>query len=114
VEHPDRVFLLRGNHETKNMNKIYGFEGEVKHKYDDTIMSLFSRLFQCLPLAATIEKKVFVVHGKHRRQQHVCYNRLFVVSTGLPMAFVISMLFMCFYYISSICLSCSLFRLQGA
>ncbi len=22
----------RGNHETKNMNKIYGFEGEVKSK----------------------------------------------------------------------------------
>lgn len=32
-----------GNHETKNMNKIYGFEGEVKHKYDDTVMSLFTR-----------------------------------------------------------------------
>jgi serine/threonine-protein phosphatase 5 len=45
------------------MNNIYGFTGEVKHKYDDTVMSLFSRLFQCLPLAATIEKKVFVVHG---------------------------------------------------
>jgi serine/threonine-protein phosphatase 5 len=29
---PNCIFLARGNHETKNMNKIYGFEGEVKHK----------------------------------------------------------------------------------
>ena len=26
---PDHVHLTRGNHETKNMNKMYGFEGEV-------------------------------------------------------------------------------------
>lgn len=45
------------------MNKIYGFIGEIKHKYDDTVMNLFSKLFQCLPLAAVIEDKVFVVHG---------------------------------------------------
>jgi len=45
------------------MNKIYGFLGEIKHKYDDKVMSLFAKLFQCLPLAATIEEKVFIVHG---------------------------------------------------
>lgn len=26
---PEGIFLTRGNHESKNMNKIYGFEGEV-------------------------------------------------------------------------------------
>ncbi len=50
-------FLIR------NMNKIYGFLGEIKHKYDDKVMDVFSRLFQALPLAATIEGKVFVTHG---------------------------------------------------
>ena len=45
------------------MNKIYGFHGEVKHKYDEKVMDVFSRLFQALPLAATIEGKVFVTHG---------------------------------------------------
>jgi hypothetical protein len=39
---PKGLFMLRGNHETKNMNKIYGFEGEVKHKYDDSVMQLFA------------------------------------------------------------------------
>ena len=59
--HPKGMYLTRGNHETKNMNKLYGFEGEVKHKFDEKIMSLFAEAFQWLPLCAVIEKKVFVV-----------------------------------------------------
>jgi len=60
---PSCIYLSRGNHETKNMNRIYGFEGEVKAKYDDKIFQLFLEVFEWLPLAATIEKKVFVTHG---------------------------------------------------
>ncbi len=46
--YPNRVFLNRGNHETKDMNKVYGFEGEVKHKHGEmtykvrTLISLWS------------------------------------------------------------------------
>jgi hypothetical protein len=31
---PSHVHLTRGNHETKNMNKMYGFEGEVRSCYE--------------------------------------------------------------------------------
>mmetsp|Transcript_1260 Transcript_1260/g.1215 ORF Transcript_1260/g.1215 Transcript_1260/m.1215 type:complete len:357 (+) Transcript_1260:18-1088(+) len=47
---PNHVHLTRGNHETKNMNKMYGFEGEVKAKYDMKLMELFSYSFWYLPL----------------------------------------------------------------
>jgi len=60
---PDGIYLIRGNHETKNMNKIYGFEGEVRHKYDQKTFELFLEVFEHLPLAATIGGKVFVTHG---------------------------------------------------
>lgn len=60
---PTGLYLLRGNHETKNMNKIYGFEGEVKYKYDQVIMSVFTEVFQWLPLAAVLSDQVFIVHG---------------------------------------------------
>lgn len=60
---PECIFLTRGNHETKNMNRIYGFEGEVKHKYDDNIFRLFLEVFGWLPLAAVVGGKVFVTHG---------------------------------------------------
>lgn len=60
---PDCIHLTRGNHETKNMNKIYGFEGEVKAKYDEKIFALFLEVFEWLPLAAVIGQKIFLTHG---------------------------------------------------
>ncbi|CAN1351748.1 Serine/threonine-protein phosphatase 5 [Linum perenne] len=57
------VILLLGNHESKSMNKIYGFEGEVRAKLNDKFVELFAEVFCCLPLAHVINKKVFVVHG---------------------------------------------------
>lgn len=61
--YPQHVHILRGNHETTNMNKMYGFEGEVLHKYDDKVYEMFTAVFQALPLAAVLGGKVFVVHG---------------------------------------------------
>ena len=52
-----------GNHETLNMNKVYGFEGEVKHKYSQQMFQLFTEVFHELPLAYCLGKKVLVVHG---------------------------------------------------
>jgi serine/threonine-protein phosphatase 5 len=63
ISDPASIYLTRGNHETKNMNRIYGFEGEVKAKYDDKIFQLFLEVFGHLPLAAVIESKIFVTHG---------------------------------------------------
>jgi hypothetical protein len=61
--YPKGLHLTRGNHETKNMNKVYGFEGEVLHKLDGASMRLFEQCFCCLPLSALIEDQVFCVHG---------------------------------------------------
>jgi serine/threonine-protein phosphatase 5 len=46
-----------------NMNKMYGFEGEVKAKFDATVMEVFSEVFRALPLAAVVDRKVIVLHG---------------------------------------------------
>lgn len=39
VCNPNCMHLTRGNHETKNMNKLYGFEGEAIAKYDVKIFN---------------------------------------------------------------------------
>ncbi|XP_043924969.1 serine/threonine-protein phosphatase 5-like [Protopterus annectens] len=63
ILYPDHFHLLRGNHETDNMNQMYGFEGEVKAKYSSQMFELFSEVFQWLPLAQCINGKVLVMHG---------------------------------------------------
>jgi len=63
VADPDSMHLTRGNHETRTMNKIYGFEGEVKAKFTALMAEVFSELFCHLPIAYVLNKKVFVVHG---------------------------------------------------
>ena len=63
VLYPAHVHLSRGNHETLNMNKIYGFEGEVNHKYSPQMFGLFTEVFHCLPLCHSVAGKVFVTHG---------------------------------------------------
>lgn len=61
--YPNAFFMSRGNHETVAMNRMYGFEGEVRHKYDSRLMDAFTEVFNVLPLAHVVAGKVFVVHG---------------------------------------------------
>ena len=63
VCYPEYFHMPRGNHESKNLNKLYGFEGEVKHKYDLKVFDLFSDLFCKLPISYCINKKILVLHG---------------------------------------------------
>ncbi|CUS21877.1 LAQU0S04e02850g1_1 [Lachancea quebecensis] len=60
---PNSFFLNRGNHETDNMNKMYGFEDECKYKYSPRIFEMFSRSFEALPLATVINGSYLVMHG---------------------------------------------------
>jgi len=60
---PNAMHLTRGNHEARNMNKLYGFEGEVLHKYDSKIFELYLKTFCALPLTYILSKKVMVCHG---------------------------------------------------
>lgn len=83
VYDPECIFLHRGNHETKNMNRIYGFEGEVKAKYDTNIFQLFLEVFEWLPLASVIGGKVFVTHGGIPTDPTVMLNDIANVKRGM-------------------------------
>lgn len=58
--YPDHFHLSRGNHESDVMNKMYGFEGEIKAKYNMKMAEFFSEIFNHLPLCHVINKKIFV------------------------------------------------------
>ncbi|KAG8213728.1 Metallo-dependent phosphatase-like protein [Butyriboletus roseoflavus] len=76
------MFINRGNHEAKEMNRTYGFEGEAKHKHGEQTYKLFAHVFTEIPLATLVNatkpsahitpktilspeklKRYFVVHG---------------------------------------------------
>lgn len=60
---PKMFFLNRGNHETDDMNRVYGFEGECKAKYNERTFKVFSESFSALPLATLIGEKYLTLHG---------------------------------------------------
>ncbi|RUS20293.1 Metallo-dependent phosphatase-like protein, partial [Jimgerdemannia flammicorona] len=59
--YPTSLFLARGNHETDNMNKVYGFEGEVKHKYSETMFKFM--IYGETHIGEPILTLILVVHG---------------------------------------------------
>ncbi|XP_049849839.1 uncharacterized protein LOC126320404 [Schistocerca gregaria] len=67
IRYPDKVFLLRGNHETRAMSSYHNFQKEVMYKYDAKMYELFMEVFDHLPLAAVVEApnldRFFCAHG---------------------------------------------------
>lgn len=57
LRYPDRVFLIRGNHELRTITTNYGFYTEVLNKYGGCadVWAYITDLFDYLPLAATID-----------------------------------------------------------
>lgn len=63
IAHPENFFLLRGNHESASINRIYGFYDECKRRYNIKIWKAFTDVFNCLPVAAIVDEKLFCMHG---------------------------------------------------
>ena len=65
LKYPNRIYLLRGNHESRQTSQMYGFYDECFKKYGNNpgIWNTFMDLFDFLPLCALIENKILCLHG---------------------------------------------------
>ena len=69
VKYPERVYLLRGNHEQEQQNMTYGFYKECKRKYGGSANAwqYFKSTFDYMSLSAVISNqkrgRIFCVHG---------------------------------------------------
>lgn len=60
---PDHFFLSRGNHETIEINRVFGFQSECEAKYDAPTFHIFNEVFNAVPLGNVLNGRVLVVHG---------------------------------------------------
>lgn len=63
IKHPDCLFMLRGNHESMSITRMYGFYDECRRRYSISLWREFCNMFNYMPVSALIDERILCMHG---------------------------------------------------
>lgn len=64
VRYRNRITILRGNHESRQITQVYGFYDECLRKYGNAnVWKHFTDTFDYLPMTAVVSGRMFCLHG---------------------------------------------------
>lgn len=71
VRFPDRITLIRGNHECRQLTQVYGFYDECLKKFGSPMVWKYvTEVFDYFPLSALVDEKVYCTHSGFSPELH--------------------------------------------
>ncbi|MES1922491.1 Serine/threonine-protein phosphatase PP1-alpha catalytic subunit, partial [Bonamia ostreae] len=88
IRYPNNFFLIRGNHESSSISRYYGFKKECCERFDVRVWRTFVECFNCLPICALIERKIFCTFiffafKLQKLQIYISVKNIFVIAFKL-------------------------------
>jgi len=63
INYPSSIYMLRGNHESRQLTSFFNFRLEILEKYDLEVYERIMESFDFLPISSIVNNKFLCVHG---------------------------------------------------